>query len=321
MKQLVMSGPGQSKLVDAPIPEIKADEILVKMKYCGVCRSEHDAWKEAQAGKRFGHEPVGVVDKVGQAVTGFKPGDRVSGLASPALAEYVVFNAAHTVHVPDGLDDEDATAEPLSCLVSAVLRLPLKPYGEPAAVVGCGYMGLGALSLMRMRMAGPIIAVDKRLEALEAALKFGATEVYLPEEVPQRYLATWENGCKGGLPVVTEWAESNEALNLAARMTMIDGTLGVGAYHTGGMRNIDMQLWNFKAIMVNSLHERKAGYQTTCCEQALTMLAEGSWKFTGLKHKIYRLDQFDLAQQEIITKPGGIVKGLIDCTKWAGSEG
>ena len=316
MKQLVMAGPGRSRLEEVPVPDIREDEILVKMKYCGVCRSEHDAWKEAKPGQRFGHEPVGTVARVGAGVSGFAPGDRVSGLAHPALAEYVVFKAAHTVRVPENIPDEDATAEPLSCLVSAISKLPLHTYAEPVAVVGCGYMGLGAVSLLKLKASGPIIAVDPRPEARENALRLGADEAWHPDNVPAEYLATWENGCSGGLRVVSEWAESREALDLAGKMTAIDGTLGIGAYHTGGPRLVDLQLWNYKAITAISLHERKQDYQTVCCRQAFDLLASGRWNFMNLRHKVYRLDQFDLAHQEIITKPDGLIKGLIDCTKW-----
>ena len=57
-----------------------------------------------------------------------------------------------------------------------------------------------------------------------------------------------------------------------------------------------------------------------CYRAAYALLASGRWDFLNLKHKVYRLDQFDLAQQEIITKPGGIIKGMIDCTRWEGKE-
>ncbi|MHC1785726.1 MAG: alcohol dehydrogenase catalytic domain-containing protein [Christensenellales bacterium] len=317
MKQQVMVGPRTSQLLDVPVPAVGRGEILVKMKYCGVCRSEHDSWREAKPGQRFGHEPVGVVAGLGADVRGFQIGERVSGLAYPALAEYVVFAAAHTVHVPENLPDEDAVAEPLSCLVSAVKKLPPVQPGTPAAVVGCGYMGLGALSLLKLRGDTRVIAVDPRPEALENARRLGADETYLPHQVPKQYLATWDNGCKGGLNVVCEWAESDESLHLAACMTAIDGTLGIGAYHTGGRRSVDMQLWNYKAITAISLHERKPDYQTLCAQEAFDLLSSGAWQFKGLKSKIYRLDQFDLAQDEIMTKPDGLIKGVIDCSKWA----
>ena len=320
MKRCVMAGPGRSVLEEVPIPNIAADEVLVKMKYCGVCRSEHDAWREAAPGRLLGHEPVGTVARLGEQVTGFAVGDRVSGLSHPALAEYVVFKAEHTVKIPDEISDEDAMAEPLACLVSAIDKLPLCGFMRPSAVVGCGFMGLGAISLMKMKSAGPIIAVDVREEARENALRYGADEVYHPDEVPDKYLATWELGFDHGLPVVTEWAESEQALDQAGRMCAIGGVLGIGSFHSGGRRQVDLQLWNYKALRTISLHERDNARMVDCYRAAYALLASGRWDFLNLKHKVYRLDQFDLAQQEIITKPGGIIKGMIDCTRWEGKE-
>lgn len=314
MKQLVMAGPGRSTLVDAPLPEIGADEILVKMKYCGVCRSEYESWAEASPGKQLGHEPVGTVVQVGEAVTGFAPGDRVSGWVWPALMEYVAFKAAHTVKIPDAISDEDATVEPLACVVSALSKLPARVPNQPTAVIGCGYMGLAAISLMKARGWGPIIAVDTREEARGEALRLGAAEAHHPDQLPPDYLATWDSGCAGGFAVVSEWAGNQAALDLAGRMTAIDGFLGIGGYHAGGPRQVDMQLWNYKAIAAVSLHERDMVRLAACTREAFRLLAEGTWPFLGLKHKVYRLDQFDLAQAELLTKPGGIVKGLIDCT-------
>lgn len=317
MKRCVMAGPGHSVLEEVAVPSIGPDEILVKMRYCGVCRSEHDAWRDAQPGRLLGHEPVGTVARLGEQVQGFALGQRVSGLSYPAMAEYVVFKARHTVAVPDTISDEDAMAEPLACLVSAIQKLPLYRFAAPVGVVGCGFMGLGAVSLLRMKNAGPIIAVDVREEARAQALALGAEEAYHPDEVPQQYLATWELGFEGGLGVVTEWAENEQALDLAGRMCAIDGTLGIGSYHSGGRRQVDMQLWNYKALTAISLHERDMDRMVACYRAAYELLASGRWAFLNLPHKVYRLDQFDLAQQEILTKPGGFVKGLIDCSSWA----
>ena len=316
MKQLTMAGPGTSVLEEVPVPEIGPDEVLVRMKYCGVCRSELESWQTAEAGKRMGHEPVGTVEKVGAAVEGFKPGDRVSGWAYPALAEYVAFKAANTVKIPDAISDEDATVEPLACVVSAINKLPKEAFLKPVAVIGCGYMGLAALSLLKLRGADTIIAVDTSEQARQNARKLGAVEAYHPSEVPARYLATWDSGCEGGFHVVSEWTGNQQALDLAGRMVAVGGTLGVGGYHAGGPRQVDMQLWNYKAITMINLHERRMDYMAQCDREAFDLRASGQWPFTNLKHKVYPLDQFDVAMAEIITKPGGIIKGLIDCTQW-----
>lgn len=120
------------------------------------------------------------------------PGDRVTGLGGGAFKEYIVMQAEKTVHVPDCLKDEDAISEPLACLLSAAMKLPIETLGDPVAVVGCGYMGLGMISLFRAMGYGKITAIDKRPEALENALRFGATEVFTPDTIPEEYIMTFD---------------------------------------------------------------------------------------------------------------------------------
>ncbi len=316
MKKLIMDGPRKSILIDVPVPVPGDHQVLVKIKYCGVCMSEHHDWAVASRGRVFGHEPMGVVEKVGKDVTEFKPGDRVTGLGLEAFTEYLLFTPDKLVHVPHNVKDEDATAEPLSCLISAASKVPLTLPGDTVAVVGTGYMGLGMVSLLKLRGAGKVIAVDVREEALENAKRFGATECYLPHQVPKEYLASWSDIWTGGVSIVTEWAGTNESLKLAGEMTKIDGFLGIGAYHTGGNRMVDIQLWNVKAISAVSLHERKDPFQIKCCQHAMELLSSGQWKFTNVNTRIYGLHEFDQAQQDLDVKPGNMIKAIIDCTKW-----
>lgn len=318
MKKIVMQGPGRSALVDVPDLTPGPEEVLVKLRYCGVCMSEHHYWQTAGQGMTFGHEPMGTVAALGENVRGFQIGDRVTGLAQEAFAEYVLFHQSLVIPVPDNVADEDAVAEPLSCLVSAATKIPVVMPGDPVAVVGVGYMGLGFLSLLKMKGAGPIIAVDLRKEALDNALAFGATEVYYPKDVPAKYLCRFDDiwSTDNGIRVVTEWAGTNEALNLAAEMTHVDGLLGIGSYHTGGPRSCDIQLWNAKALDVVSTHERKDPFQIECCRRSMEMLSTGQWNYQRLKTKVYALSEFDEAQRALDTKPDGMIKALVDCTKY-----
>lgn len=316
MKKMIMAAPKKSVLVDVPAPEITENQVLVKVKYCGVCMSEHYDWSTAKQGRAFGHEPMGVVERVGAKVTRFFPGQRVSGVALEAFAEYVAFEEKNLVHVPDNVRDEDATVEPLACLVSAASKLPVAVPGDPVAVVGTGYMGLGMIALFKAMGAGRIIAVDVREEALENARRFGATEAYLPHQIPKGYLAPMSDIFGGGLPVVSEWGETDESLRIAGEMTQVDGILGIGAYHTGGNRSVDMQLWNVKALTAISTHERKEDFLMRCCQSAMDLLSSGLWQFTGLNTRIYGLDEFDQAHRDLEEKPDNVVKLLVDCTKW-----
>ena len=78
------------------MPEMNEDSVLIQLKYCGVCYSEHYEWKTK--GGAFGHEPMGTIVQVGKNVEGFSVGDRVSGLwgstlpGAGGMVQYAVAN-------------------------------------------------------------------------------------------------------------------------------------------------------------------------------------------------------------------------------------
>jgi len=82
MKALVYLGPGKKELLERPKPELSAPtDAIVKITKTTICGTDLHILKgdvpTCQPGRILGHEGVGVIDKVGVAVTAFKPGDRV----------------------------------------------------------------------------------------------------------------------------------------------------------------------------------------------------------------------------------------------------
>ena len=69
MKACVLSEPGHIEIKEMPVPVLEADEMLIRMLVCGTCLSEYPDWKEGLSiGKVMGHEPVGIVEKVGSRI-------------------------------------------------------------------------------------------------------------------------------------------------------------------------------------------------------------------------------------------------------------
>jgi len=326
MKQMIMAGPGKTEIIEVPVPEYNDDEMLVRVTLTGMCHSEWYPWKTAQPGDLLGHESIGVVEAVGKNVQGFKAGDRVTGLGGGAYKEYIVVEPDKMAHVPDCLKDEDAISEPLACLLSAAMKLPVQTLGDTAAVVGCGYMGLGIVSLFKAMGYGNIIAIDKRPEALENARKFGATETYLPHEIPMQYISDFEtngrldltrNGDNSGLfalgiPTVMEFTGTEDGLQLAGRLVKAHGRLGIGGYHNDGPRSIDYKLWNYKAITTINCHERRIAYEADLCRRSMELLEKGIWNFTGVT-KIYDMKDFDKVSEMMINHTDGFIKAAFRC--------
>jgi len=324
MKRVVMTGPKTSTIVEVPDITPKDNEVLIRTRYVGVCMSEHYDWSTASAGSAFGHEPMGIIEAVGKNVSGFSAGDRVSGLWGSSLpggggmVEYATANPETDiiVKIPDNVRDEDAVLEPLACLMSAVSKVrSITMPGSKVCVVGCGYMGCGAISLLKLRGAY-VVAVDIRKESLENAKKYGADEVYLAEEAKEKFKPDNSTFPPGGLfDVVMEWGETEESLDLAINFTSFCGQLCIGSYHTGGKRLVDVQQLNMKAIECLSTHPRENDLNRVGAQNAAELLSSGAWNYKNLPVKVYPMNQFDRAHAELHTKYGSYIKALIDMTK------
>ena len=322
MRQMILTGPRKSTIIEVPIPTYTDDEMLVRVTLTGMCHSEWYPWATARPGDVLGHESIGVVAEVGKNVKGFKVGDRVTGLGGGAYKEYIVVTPQKMAHVPDNLKDEDAISEPLACILSAAMKLPCVTLGDTVAVVGCGYMGLGTIACFKAMGYGNIIAVDKRPEALENAKKFGATETYTPEDLPEMYISNWETMGKAdltrsgdnagifapGIPTVMEFTGTEDGLQLAGQMVKAHGRLGIGGYHNDGMRSIDFMLWNFKAFTAINCHERRINYEADLCRRCMELLSKGIWKFTGVT-KIFDMKDFDMVSEMMEHHTDNFIKG------------
>ena len=317
MKKLVGIFPCKTELIDVEEPQITSgNEVKIKIKYCGVCMSEHYDWSIG-VNKGFGHEPIGVVTEIGENVKWVKVGDRVSGLFDGS-AEYAVTESENVFVLPDGISDTEGVLEPLSCLISAVTKVRIKVIGERVAVVGCGYMGCGAISLLKLRGAY-VVAVDINPESVKNALKYGADEAYLVDELPSSCLYIPGSGLNfdgepGGFSLVMEWGETNESLDLAIKMTQKCGQLAIGAYHTGEKRLVDVQMLNVKAIDCLSTHPREVDLSREGCKNSIKLIESGAWNYKHVPTKVYPISRFDEAQGDLSNKFGKYLKAVVEFT-------
>ena len=78
MKSTYLKAPFQFEQRDVPVPEVGADEVLIKVKACGFCGHEMiQAKYAATEWTPFGHEFSGIVEKIGENVQNVQVGDTV----------------------------------------------------------------------------------------------------------------------------------------------------------------------------------------------------------------------------------------------------
>jgi L-iditol 2-dehydrogenase len=212
MKGMLLSAYKQLDLVDIPLPQAADDELLIRIKACGICGSDVHGY-DGSTGRRLppivmGHEAAGVVESVGSAVSNFRPGDRVTfdstvycgkcffclrgdvnlcdnreviGVSTPsfrrmgAFAEFVTVPARIAYKLPDEMSfAQAALIEAVSVAVHAVSLTPIE-LEDTIVVVGAGMIGLLVLQAARLAGAGRVIVFDLDDTRLELARSLGAT--------------------------------------------------------------------------------------------------------------------------------------------------
>ncbi len=192
MKAAVYYGPLDVRTEEVEMPKIEDNEILVKVKACGICGTDLHMYKlglfsdtlcrQLEKGGIPGHEFSGEVVKVGRRVRRIKEGERVAAVYFGGMAEYnpVPYFRGVNVHKlpPEVSYNEAATLEPLANSLHATLRAnPSK--GETAVIFGAGGIGLGIVQCLKALELelNKIIVVDMSDHRLNIAKQLGADEV------------------------------------------------------------------------------------------------------------------------------------------------
>ena len=249
MRSVVVHGPGDVRLEEAPVPAPGPGELLVAPLRVGICATDLELIDgslvylrtgELRLPHTPGHEWVGRVVEVRPDVTGFSPGDLVVGECSVgcgrcafctagnyhqcpdrretgifglagALQERLAFPAASAHRLPTGIDLADAAlVEPAAVAFRAVERLDAPP-GAPVLVVGAGT--LGALVAMVLLGAQVEVAVlDVRPDRSERVQQLGAR---VPAAGERFGYAIEAAGSAGSL------AAAHERLDPGARLVVV----------------------------------------------------------------------------------------------------
>lgn len=212
MKALVLDEYKQLNYRDFPNPELEANEVLVRVKACGICGSDVHGM-DGSTGRRkppiiMGHEASGIIEEVGSEVSGWQIGDRVTfdstiyplddwytrkghynlsdnrkvlGVSPGeyrkhgAFAEFVTVPAHILYKIPENVTFEQAAmVEPVGVAAHAVNISKIKP-GQSAVVIGAGMVGMFVINMLKIAGAFPIVAIDLDENKLELAKEFGAT--------------------------------------------------------------------------------------------------------------------------------------------------
>jgi threonine dehydrogenase-like Zn-dependent dehydrogenase len=292
-------------------------EVRVKLQGCGVCGSNLPVWEgrpwfeyPLEAGAP-GHEGWGTVDAVGAEVEGLTPGDRVALLSFHAYAEYDLAPASGVVRLPDALAGRSFPGEPLACVMNIFERSAIEA-GQTVAIVGVGFIG-AALTALAARAGARVLALSRRPFALEMAERMGASTLIPLDDgrraVAQARAVTGDGGCH----CVIEAAGTQQTLDIATELTGIRARLVIAGYHQDGLRQVNLQQWNWRGLDVINAHERDPAAYRRGMEAAVELLASGGFDPEPLWTHRFPLSETAAAFEALARRPAGFMKALIEC--------
>jgi 2-desacetyl-2-hydroxyethyl bacteriochlorophyllide A dehydrogenase len=311
----VLVHPGQFELQELEVPEPAADEVRMKVEYCGICSSNLAPWKGAPWFKypfppgAPGHESVGVVESIGAGVSGLEVGMHVSMLGNRGFAEYEIAKAKCVVPTSKGPQKAPFLGEPLGCAMNVFRRAQIRK-DDWVAIIGTGFLGNILLQLCT-EAGAKVIAISRRWSALQLAEKMGAT-LTLSLENPAELLdavsnVTGKHFCR----VVIEAAGAQETLDIASALTGTRGRLVIAGYHQDGPRSVNMQEWNWRGIDVINAHEREEAVYIEGIRQAAEAVASARIRLEELVTHFFPLEQIEKGFQTLERRPEGFIKGVV----------
>ena len=201
MKILTVTAPKSFEVREAPTPIPGPGQVRMKIMAVTTCPQwdlhlRHDS--PMFVGHKFhypytpgqpGHEATGVIDAVGEGVSGLAVGDRVSAWRDAGhnvpgcYAQFVIHNADNVIKVPPNLPVEAVASIELAMCVATVFRMlrdmnAIK--GKVVGVTGLGPAGLIAMQMARAEGAASVYGFDPTVKRRELAQRVGADACFDP---------------------------------------------------------------------------------------------------------------------------------------------
>jgi alcohol dehydrogenase len=323
MKALVYHSPGQCALENMPKPDIKSPtDAIVRIRKTTICGTDLHIMKgdvpSVTDGRILGHEGTGVIEQLGSSVSNFSVGDHVliSCISSCGIcanckkemyshcengggwilgvkidgtqAEYVrIPFADNSLYlIPAGADEEalvmlsDTLPTGFEC---GVLNGQIKS-GDTVAIIGAGPVGLAAMLTAQFYSPAEVIVVDKNDNRLEAARKFGATQVIQNDlgNAAEKIMALTNHR---GVDVVIEAVGISESFDICQEIVAVGGHIAnIGAHGKPVQLNLD-KLWAQNITLTTRLVD------TITIPMLLNMVVSGKLQPQQLITHHFSLDQ------------------------------
>ena len=325
MKAAVFEGPDRPLAIKCvPTPEIGDDEMLIKVRRCGICGTDIHASREgpfmAPQETVFGHEFVGDIVEVGAAVPGgqFAPGDRVTSLPfigdktiglgeiSGAYSEYVKVGHELVLKIPKSLsDDHAALIEPLAVGLHSV-KMAEGIADRDVLIIGAGPIGLACAIWSRFLGARSVVLSEMAAARMEMSRKLGFTDIVDPAgDVGEQFQAL-----TGAAPAVQLECVGAPGMLQAC----IDRAATKGIIMGIGVCDHPDQIVPLTAFVKQLRIQWAMGYEKDDFQYAIDMMVAGRVDASAMITDVVGLDEVPDAF-EALRSPTHQCKVLIDLTR------
>ncbi|WP_108815143.1 L-threonine 3-dehydrogenase [Loktanella sp. Alg231-35] len=291
MKALAKTKPEEGLwMVDAPVPEIGPDEVLIRINKTGICGTDihiwnWDEWAEATVPVPMitGHEFAGEVVEIGRNVTGLALGQRCSGEGhligkdsrqsragkfhldpgtrgigvneQGAFAQNLKLPAFNVVPLPDDIPDEiGAILDPLGNAVHTALSFEL--LGEDVLITGAGPIGIMAAAVARHAGARNVVLTDINTDRLTLAAHVVPTVRTVNVNHEDLHDVAHELGLNEGFDVGLEMSGSQAALDQVVEALVMGGKIALLGIPPG-KSPVNWSRIVFKAITIKGVYGRE----------------------------------------------------------------
>lgn len=345
MKVAVMEGIGKMGYIERPIPTPKANEVLVKLEYVGICGSDMHYYETGAIGAYvveppfvLGHEPGGVVVAVGEDVKHLQVGDRVAlepgktcghcefcrtgrynlcpdvvFFATPPVdgvfQEYVAHEADLCFKLPENVSTlEGALIEPLAVGFHAANQGGAHA-GQVAVVMGAGCIGLVSMMALKAEGVSKVYVVDIMQKRLEKALELGADGVIngKDEDVVEAILKL-TNGV--GCDLAIETAGTEITTRQCIHMTKKGATIVLVGYSKSGEMTLPLSLALDKELTFKTVFRYRHIYP-----MAIEAVAAGKVNLKGIVTDLFDFDHIQEAMDKSVNDKANIVKAVVKIGK------
>jgi len=214
-KGLVQEARQRPDLVKAVVAKVKSEGLL------NTFASVRDKMAASQS---LGYSAAGIVAAVADDVTEFQVGDRVAcaGVGYASHAEVLAVPKNLCAHLPEGVSFESGAYGTLGAIALQGVRLAEPTLGEFTVVIGLGLVGQLTVQLLKANGCR-VFGLDLDETRVALALELGADKALVSNDAAAKEIETWTKGHGADAVLITAATDSNQPIELAARVSRLKG--------------------------------------------------------------------------------------------------